>query len=78
MTIAGANPGAGAGVAGTGGWVKGCGVCRRTYDVSAWSTLPAVATLPPTSVQAHLSVPAGFAVELRRCPCGAVLAARSG
>jgi hypothetical protein len=76
MTIAG--PGSASVGATAGRWVKGCGVCRRTYDESGWSALPAVATLPPTSVQAHLSVPAGFAVELRRCTCGAVLAARSG
>jgi hypothetical protein len=63
--------------AGAGPWVKGCGVCRRTYDAMAWNALPAVATLPATSVQAHLSVPAGFAVVVRRCTCGAVLAARS-
>jgi hypothetical protein len=59
-------------------WPKGCGVCRRTYDAVAWKTLPGVSTLSPASVQAHLSVPAGWAVELRRCFCGAVLAARSG
>jgi len=58
-------------------WVKGCGVCRRTYDAPAWSALPAVATLPPASVQTHLSVPAAWTVVLRRCACGAVLAARS-
>jgi hypothetical protein len=58
-------------------WVKGCGVCRRTYDAPAWNALPTVATLPPASVQAHLSVPAEFAVVLRRCTCGAVLAART-
>ena len=61
-----------------GPWVKGCGVCRRTYDVAAWSALPTVATLPPSSVQPHLSVPAGWTVVLRRCTCGAVLAARGG
>jgi hypothetical protein len=59
-------------------WVKGCGVCRRTYDAPAWTALPPVATLPPASVQTHLSVPAAWAVVLRRCECGAVLAARSG
>jgi hypothetical protein len=59
-------------------WSKGCGVCRRTYDAPAWGALPTVATLPASSVQPHLSVPAGWTVELRRCACGAVLAARSG
>jgi hypothetical protein len=60
----------------TGSWVKGCGVCRRSYDALAWAALPEVETLPRTSVQPHLSVPAGFAVVLRRCACGAVLAVR--
>jgi hypothetical protein len=58
-------------------WSKACGHCRRTYDVAAWARLPAVATLPPQSVQAHLSVPASWTIELRRCACSAVLAARS-
>ena len=57
-------------------WMKGCGVCRRTYDAGAWDALPAVDTLPPSSVQPHLTVPARWAVVLRRCTCGAVLAAR--
>jgi hypothetical protein len=61
----------------TGGWMKGCGVCRRSYDPLAWAALPEVETLPRASVQAHLSVPAGFAVVLRRCSCGAVLAVRA-
>jgi hypothetical protein len=55
---------------------KGCGVCRRTYDRPAWEALPSVATLPPSTVQPHLTVPAGWAVVLRRCTCGAVLAVR--
>jgi hypothetical protein len=58
-------------------WVKGCGLCRRSYDARAWEALPTVETLPPATVQAHLSVPARFAVVLRRCACGAVLAARA-
>jgi hypothetical protein len=53
-------------------------VCRRSYDVAAWSALPSVSTLPVSSVQAHLSVPAAWTVELRQCSCGAVLAARTG
>ena len=57
---------------------KGCGVCRRTYDARSWEALPSVATLPTDSVQPHLTVPAGFTVVLRRCVCGAVLAARGG
>ncbi|HEY6463512.1 MAG TPA: hypothetical protein VIY73_25265 [Polyangiaceae bacterium] len=57
---------------------KGCGVCRRSYDARAWEGLPSVATLPPSDVQTHLTVPAGWTVVLRRCTCGAVLAARSG
>ena len=59
------------------GWVKGCGVCRRTYDTRTLESLPVVETLSPARVQAHLSVPAGFAVVLRRCSCGAVLAVRA-
>jgi hypothetical protein len=59
------------------GWVKGCGVCKRSYDALAWAALPEVETLPRARVQAHLSVPAGFAVVLRRCFCGAVLAVRA-
>jgi hypothetical protein len=57
-------------------WVKGCGLCRRSYDARAWEALPTVDTLPSATVQAHLSVPARFTVVLRRCSCGAVLAAR--
>ncbi len=60
-----------------GAWNKACGVCRRVYDVAAWARLAAVATLPPQIVQAHLSVPAAWTVELRTCGCGAVLAART-
>jgi hypothetical protein len=59
-------------------WTKGCGVCRRTYDVAAWEALPAITTLPPAIVQPHLTVPAGWTVVVRRCVCGAVLAVRSG
>lgn len=58
-------------------WSKGCGVCRLTYDADGWDALPAVDTLPPSSVQPHLTVPAQWTVVLRRCTCGAVLAARS-
>ena len=46
---------------------KRCGVCRRSYDVAGWNGLVIVKTLPPSSVQAHLSVPAAWTVELRRC-----------
>ena len=58
-------------------WTKGCGVCRRTYDAGTWDALPAVDTLPTSSVQPHLTVPARWTVVIRRCACGAVLAARS-
>jgi hypothetical protein len=57
-------------------WTKGCGVCRRTYDAHGWRTLPAVLTMPPATVQPHLTVPARWTVVVRRCTCGAVLAAR--
>ncbi len=58
-------------------WSKACGVCPRSYGAYEWSALPAMAMLPRSSVQAHLSVPAVWGVELRRCTCGAVLAARA-
>jgi hypothetical protein len=57
--------------------VKACGVCRRSYDGAAWETLAIVTTLPSSSIQAYLSVPAGWSVELRRCWCGATLARRT-
>jgi hypothetical protein len=57
---------------------KGCGVCRRSYDGAGWEGLALVTTLPSSSVQAHLTVPAGWSVELRRCLCGATLARRWG
>jgi hypothetical protein len=58
-------------------WSKSCGHCRRTYETAQWAALPMVTALAPASVQAHLSVPAAWTVELRRCACGSVLAARS-
>lgn len=59
-------------------FAKGCGVCRRTYDGPAFEALATVDTLPASSVQPHLTVPAGWTVVLRRCTCGAVLAVRRG
>lgn len=58
-------------------WKKGCGACRRTYEANGWRALPEVAMLPLATVQAHLTVPAEWTVELRRCACGVVLAIRS-
>jgi hypothetical protein len=58
-------------------WSKSCGHCRRTYETAQWAALPMVTALTPASVQAHLSVPAAWTVELRRCACGSMLAARS-
>ena len=58
-------------------WSKSCGHCRRAYETAQWEALPMVTALAPSSVQAHLSVPAAWTVELRRCACGSVLAARS-
>ncbi len=58
-------------------WSKSCGRCRRAYEIAQWESLPIVTTLAPASVHAHLSVPAAWTVELRRCACGSVLAARS-
>jgi hypothetical protein len=58
-------------------WSKSCGGCQRRYGSAEWGTLPLVASLPHASVQTHLSVPAVWTVELRRCACGVDLAARS-
>ena len=58
-------------------WSKSCGHCRRTYAAADWEGLPVVAAPSPVRVQAHLSVPAAWTVELRRCSCGSVLAVRS-
>ena len=58
-------------------WSKSCGHCRRAYEAAQWEALPVVTALSPASVQAHLSVPAAWTVELRRCACGSTLAARS-
>ena len=56
-------------------WSKGCGRCRSSYERQAWTALPLAMSLPPTSVQAYLSVPASLTVEVRRCSCGAMIAA---
>jgi hypothetical protein len=58
-------------------WSKSCAACRRSYGSAEWGTLPLVFCLPHASVQSHLTVPAVWTVELRRCACGAELAARS-
>jgi hypothetical protein len=58
-------------------WSKSCGVCQRTYGSAQWEALPVVESLEPAAVQAHLSVPAVWSVELRRCACGATLATRT-
>lgn len=58
-------------------WAKACGLCLRTYGVSEWQQLRVVTTVPASSVQGHLSVPATWDVELRECKCGAALAARA-
>ncbi len=58
-------------------WSKSCGRCRRIYEAAEWESLTIVTALAPASVQAHLSVPAAWTVELRRCACGSTLAARS-
>lgn len=55
---------------------KRCGVCARLFTPEAWSMLPLGATVPAARVQTHLSVSVGWAIELRTCTCGAVLAAR--
>ncbi|HEY4015640.1 MAG TPA: hypothetical protein VGM06_20010 [Polyangiaceae bacterium] len=53
---------------------KRCGVCQRAYDADAWKALPSVATLPAAAIKPHLTVPTEWAIELRSCKCGAVLA----
>jgi hypothetical protein len=53
---------------------KRCGVCQRTYEPEAWKTLAAVTTLPAAAIKPHLSVPTEWAIEIRTCTCGAVLA----
>jgi hypothetical protein len=58
-------------------WSRSCGHCRRAYEAAQWEALPVVTALPPASVQAHLSVPAAWTVELRQCACGSMLATRS-
>jgi hypothetical protein len=55
---------------------KWCGVCQRTYDPERWMALSPVATLPAASIKPYLSVPAEWAIDLRTCVCGAVLAVR--
>ena len=57
---------------------KRCGVCQRTYDTERWMALPPVATLPAATIKPYLSVPAEWAIDLRSCVCGAVLAVRRG
>jgi hypothetical protein len=58
-------------------WSRSCGHCRRAYEAAQWEALPVITALPPASVQAHLSVPAAWTVELRQCACGSMLATRS-
>ena len=55
---------------------KRCGICSRSFTADMWNGLPIVATVPAASVQAHLTVSASWAIELRTCACGVVLAAR--
>jgi hypothetical protein len=57
-------------------WSKGCGSCRSTYGSAAWAALPLAFSLASATVQAHLTVPAAWTVEVRRCACGAMIAAR--
>jgi hypothetical protein len=58
-------------------WSKCCGACRRNYGSAEWEALAIVESLAPAAVQAHLSVPAEWTVELRRCTCGVTLATRA-
>ena len=54
---------------------RSCAACGARHEPQTWQELPLVTTLEPTQIQAHLSIPAPWSVELRRCPCGNVLAA---
>jgi hypothetical protein len=56
---------------------KHCGVCGRTFEPDDWEELAPVAVLAPASVRPHLSVATDWGVDVRRCACGAVIAARS-
>lgn len=55
---------------------KRCGVCARAFDVDAWRRLPEVARVSSAEVRPYLSVAADWEIDLRRCTCGALLAAR--
>jgi hypothetical protein len=55
-------------------FTKRCGICGRTYAADSWKALRVVSTLSPATVQPHLTIPASWAVELRGCVCGAILA----
>jgi hypothetical protein len=58
-------------------WSKTCARCGRGYDSAPWELLELVLTLPQSSVQRHLTVSAEWRVEVRRCECGSMLAARA-
>ena len=58
-------------------WTKVCTRCGRSYGASSWESLEVVYNVPPAVVQHHLSVPSEWQVEVRRCSCGATLAART-
>jgi hypothetical protein len=51
--------------------------CGRSYGVWSWTSLELVLTLARADLQRHLSVPAEWRIEVRRCECGATLAARA-
>jgi hypothetical protein len=57
-------------------WSKTCACCGRTYGATPWESLELVLTVPQAGVQQHLTVPAPWRVEVRRCGCGAMLATR--
>jgi hypothetical protein len=60
-----------------GTWTKACARCLRAHDARAWGALALVTTVSPANVQEHLSVEAGWGLEVRRCDCGALLATRA-
>jgi hypothetical protein len=57
-------------------WSKTCARCGRGYGSAPWESLELVLTLPASAVQRHLTVSAEWRVEVRRCTCGTMLAAR--
>ncbi|HZU85725.1 MAG TPA: hypothetical protein VE987_22515 [Polyangiaceae bacterium] len=56
--------------------IKRCSACGRSYARDDWQALASVDVLPPERIQPYISVSADWAIDVRRCACGATLAAR--